>query len=303
MEEDRMEGDRIDIALLTSLRVLIEERSVSRAATRLGLSQPAVSAQLKRLRSVFEDQLLTPAGRDMALTARARAIEGPLHHILGEIQKLLNVGVDFDPATTAREFRVGMSEYTRSTCSGPFVAAARAAAPNAALTIMPIDGINASERLVDGSIELFICGDLFLTEALKSLTVRSDHQVLVQRKGHPRGCGPVSTGIFSSYEFAGYEHHSRLGSIIDEGLAANELTRKVSVKAPSFLALADIVAQTDLIAILPSQVALLFRDRLQSFDLPVRLPSYVTKAAWHERQQADSGHRWLRHLAAEALRR
>jgi DNA-binding transcriptional LysR family regulator len=126
---------------------------------------------------------------------------------------------------------------------------------------MPIDGINASERLVDGSIELFICGDLFLTEALKSLTVRSDHQVLVQRKGHPRGCGPVSSDIFSSYEFAGYEHHSRLGSIIDEGLAANELTRKVSVKAPSFLALADIVAQTDLIAILPSQVALLFRDR------------------------------------------
>jgi DNA-binding transcriptional LysR family regulator len=105
MEEDRMEGDRIDIALLTSLRVLIEERSVSRAATRLGLSQPAVSAQLKRLRSVFEDQLLTPAGRDMALTARARAIEGPLHHILGEIQKLLNVGVDFDrqpqPANSA----------------------------------------------------------------------------------------------------------------------------------------------------------------------------------------------------------
>jgi DNA-binding transcriptional LysR family regulator len=293
----------IDLALLASLEMLLAERSVSGAAARLGLSQPAVSAQLKRLRALFDDPILVSAGRGMVLTARAQSIEAPLRRLLGDFTELVRTGAAFDPETSSRHFTIGMTEYAVAISAGRLIGAVRSSAPAITIEVRAIDSRRVQDSLEDGTVDLLIGGDFVINDTLKAVSLYHDPLVFVQRCGHPRGAGPLDAPAMLAADYGAVAIvRSRLGTVVDVALNDHDIGRRVVAKFPSFLPLVDALIRSDLVAILPARVAALFADRLDAFESPLPLPCYSAKAAWHSHNQSDDGHRWLRKLAADVLR-
>lgn len=291
-----------DLPLLASLDVLLEERSVTRAAERLHLSQPAVSAQLARLRELLGDPLLLPSetGRGMVPTARALELQQPLRAALDLLRQAVRRDPPpFDPASAARTFRIAGNDNSILMLMLETVREAfQINAHGLKFAMVTPDYQRIAAQMAAGEVDLLVGGPRFMPDSLRSVSLQSVEFRMAQRKRHPRGQGPLTLASYCALRHALVSNEGGFTGFIDELLSAQGMSREVVLSVAQYNLLPPLLAATDLVATLPSRFLDQFADQLDTFALPLDAPALPMAMAWHARSDLDPGHVWLREQLA-----
>src|SRR5437764_7600120 len=188
----------VDLNLLKAFDALMAERAVTRAGSRIGLSQPAMSHALSRLRSLFSDDLFVRGRGGLEPTARAREIAPLISAAIEQIEAALNLGVGFDPAKSAGTFTAGMGEYAEVALVGCLAAAFARSAPRVTLRLLPLHGADAAEQLERGAIDVAVGHVNALPAQIESTLLFRDPFVVVVRQGHPVAAVPLSVEAYAA---------------------------------------------------------------------------------------------------------
>jgi DNA-binding transcriptional LysR family regulator len=292
----------VDLNLLKAFDALISEHAVTRAAVRIGLSQPAMSHALSRLRSLFADDLFVRTQTGMEPTAHAREIAPLVSAAIEHIEAALNLGVGFDPAKSAGIFTAGMAEYAEVALVGRLAQAFAEQAPRATLRLLPLNGADAAEQLERGMIDVAVAHLRALPTPIESQTLLRDPFVVIVRKGHPL----AATGALTIEAYAGQSHilvspRGDTSGAIDRILVDFGLRRRISLLVATYLALPAALAAADLIATVPSRTArqITATAEIEILPLPVDL-SMTVSMAWHRRAASEPAQAWFRSLLIEA---
>jgi DNA-binding transcriptional LysR family regulator len=291
----------LDLNLLRTLDALLEEQQVSRAALRLGVSQPAVSHALGRLRRHFGDPLLVRRGQEMVLTPRASELAGPLGQILASIRQLTGPA-RFDPSRAQGRLRIATTDYGLAIVMPRVLAGLAEQAPGLSIAYSPISG-EMFEQLESGFLDLCVTGQASCRD-LQVEVLFHERFVLATRAGHPLVGRPMTVEAFIAWPHVLVDVvHSRLHGI-DERLAAMNLKRHVAMRMPSFLAAAYFARDSDLVVPIPERIAVL---QAQPLGLAIHQPppaldlcAFDYVQAWHARRSDDPLHQWLRQLVRQA---
>jgi DNA-binding transcriptional LysR family regulator len=296
--------DQPDLNALYVIEALALERSVSRAADRLGLTQPAVSHALARLRESFQDDLFVRAGAVMAPTPVGEKVIDGVQRALAVIRQDIWQAKSFDAATTTRTFSVCLSDMGVIVLLPPLLAALHAQAPNATLRPIQVPSVELASALQDGEVDLAI-------GYLGRLGENLHQQSLFRRSlvGIIAGSGTRKTVKMSLERFVASRHVVSATLAITNQLLEKELRRqgmklRIGVDVQYLLAVPGLVANSDYIAVVPEELAALF-SRLAAVDvftLPIPLEDLTVQQFWHARYHNDAGHRWFRALVASTLR-
>lgn len=294
-----MHPREIDLNLLRTLGALIEERSVTRVAERLGVTQPAVSASLARLRVLLDDPLLVRGAGGMVPTARARQLSEPLRQIMKAAEEIVSTSSAFNPLTSRRSFVLIGTDFVEFAVLPQLLAGLATEAPGLQLLFRPSNPLNLERLMAEGEIDL---GIGYLPDAPSSLKQRalfSDRFVCIARRGSPH----ITEQSLTVEQFAALDHVQVLprdtavySTPIDEALGKLDLTRRVLLWQPSFLAVPFAVAASNAIATLPRRLATTFATLLPLtvFDVPLTLPPIDLTLYWHATAALDPAHQWLR---------
>lgn len=294
-----MEGS--DLGLLVALDALLQESSVTKAARRVGLSTPAMSHRLERLRVKLEDPLLVRAGRGMVLTPRAEALRPQVRSVVAAADRVMTPQAPFSPATLTRDFVIRATDYVLLVLGPTLDRIARAEAPQVGLRFMtntPEDG--ADLRAGHAHLAVGIYGAL--EPELKTRTLLSDRFVCVVRRGHPLGRRRLTLSRYVKLGHIQVAPRGRPGGYVDDLLAERGLARRVTRAVPSFAAALRLVQGSDDVLTVSARVlgALEPEPALEVRAPPLPLEPYALSLLWHPRLDGDPAHRWLRELFVRA---
>jgi DNA-binding transcriptional LysR family regulator len=297
----KMNLRQTDLGLLIALDALIAERSVTRAALRLGLSQPAMSSQLARLRDLFADPLLVPSGKKMLPTARATELRDPLHQLLTELTDLVRKRQTFDPALANQVFKVMSTDFLHRLVSMPAVGMFTQIAPGLQTALLLYDSKHAWLALENDEADFLIISDRLTPREAKTQILFDEGFVFAQRKGHPRGNVPPNLDEFCQLAHVLLSPEGgEFTNPIDDKLAKLSRKRKVAVSLPSFLLACPLIANTDFVAVLPERLALLMQSEIEIFPLPFKSARLKVVLSWHSRRELEPAHKWFRQQLALA---
>lgn len=290
-----MDISRIDFNLLATLEVLLSERSVSRAAQRLGLSQPALSAQLSRLRALFGDPLFIPNHRGMTPTPVATQLQQPLYAALCQMRRVVSDARAFDPARDSFTVHIAGSDYVQSAMLLDFTLALRRRAPGLRIALHSLDSARLMAQMEKGEVDLAVLTPENIADSLRSRPLFEDQYVLVARRGHPALRRTLDVRRFCELEHVMVS--PRGGSFttpVDDALEAMGLRRQVVVSASTFHSVPELVERSDLVALLPVRLVNAHTGRLRVLTPPLPVLGFSIHMAWHNRNHGDPAQRWLR---------
>jgi DNA-binding transcriptional LysR family regulator len=292
-----------DLAALGTLDALLQEVSVSRAAQRLGLSTPAVSHALARLRERFGDPLLVRAGRGMVLTPRAEALKPRVRDAMSMASLVFEDEAEFAPDRMERSFTVAMTDYVLLVFGGALDARLRASAPGLRLRVVP-NAVDDAARLRAGETDLAVGIYGELPPELKTRPIITDRLVCVVREGHPSVKRRLSLARFVELEHVQIAPRGRPGGYVDERLAERGLSRRVTRAVPYFQVALEMTAGSDRVLTVSERIARQLGPALglRILEPPLPLEPFALAMVWHPRFDADAGHRWLRERLVEVTR-
>ena len=296
-----------DLNLLKVFDAVMAERSLTRAAHHLALTQPAVSNALRRLREALGDDLLVRKGRGLEPTARGLELWPAVREALQKLQASLAPSV-FDAATATNSFVLTMADATAAELMPGLVEAITREAPSVTLRVVPLTTRDPRRLLEDGQADLAIG---HFPAALSDLTARAQageavsflhHRlfagdyVCVMRKGHPLAKGPLTLDRYCAARHMLVSFSGRAFGFIDEALILLHRTRLVVLTVNQFFTAGRVVAQSDLLTVLPRHFVKMtgFEGQLVQRELPFPVPAIQVDALWHQRQDNVSAHAWLR---------
>jgi len=283
-----------DLNLLVVFEAVLRERSVTKAGDKLGLSQPAMSHALNRLRWMLKDQLFVRTPDGMMPTPRAEHLAEPISRALRDLKRTLDPE-EFAPEEADRRFVIAMNNYAAVVLSGPVFGECRALAPHVRLSLRPSGTLDVPEMLDRGELDLAILGRQPSVSRFSSRPLLEDYYVAVTRRGHPTA-GPR----LELEAFAGLPHLVISSSgddlgFVDTELAARGLARVVMAEAP-YLSAGALLTQSDMVAVMGRQIAEEFRraHAIELTPLPIPSPPLASIMVWHSRFDDHPAHRWLR---------
>lgn len=291
-----MRINRLDLNQLACLEALLQERNVSRAARRVHLSQPALSATLARMRDFFGDPLLVPTGRTMSLSPFAQSLLEPLRDLLLQAQALSQRRPEADPARIERQVTVVGSDYVLRLLMGPVTARAAREAPGLRFDLRSIGGYLA-EELDQGDVDLVVSSASAITPSHPSEVLMRDAFCCVAWAGHSTVQGRLSrAGYLQSQHVTTVLGRGRVPTVDQLALDALGLQRQVAVQVPAFTLLPACIVGTDRIATLQRSLAeeLAAQGDLQLLPCPIPIPDIVIAVQWHRYQSHDRAIVWVR---------
>lgn len=298
----------LDLNLLVAFEALYTERSVTRAGRRLGLSQPAMSGALGRLRTMLGDELFVRTPRGLAPTARGEQLAGPIARALHDLRAALDPG-EFDPRSEARAFAIGAVDAAIAVVLPPVAARLLREAPSSRLTIAPIDPERAPSLLESGELDLALAPVGVVPQHLLSHDLFALDGLLAMRPGHPLVGRALTLADLAAYPFVqvAFAAVSPGRAPLDDALAACGQSRRVAVVVRSFLAVTPVLRATDALAILPAPFARLMaaEGQLAASPLPSPLSSssgMTMRLLWSRRQERSPASRWLRQVVLDEMR-
>lgn len=284
----------IDLNLLSAFDALYDERSVTRAAARLSLTQPTVSGMLQRLRHTFSDPLFVRTSHGVLPTPRAEAVAGPIKELLEKAQSLVSDGA-FAPSQAEGTIKLIASDYIQHAVVAPLISTLRRRAPRLKVLVAPRQEVGVTERMARGEIDLCISSRDVSDPDLPSLPLYRDRFVCVARRRH-RFRGPrISLRQLCKFDHLLVHPTGRsLWGPADETLAAVGHKRRVAVAVPSFHLLFELLATDDFVAFVPERVLSGRQLDVKTFDTGLKLPPIEVIASWHPRVSNEARHVWLR---------
>jgi DNA-binding transcriptional LysR family regulator len=287
----------VDLNLLVTLEALLTERNVTRAARRLHLSQPSVSVQLRKLREMFGDPLLSAVPGGMAPTTRAQALLPALRSTLADMRRLFRPTGSFEPRTARVTWQVAAADYAEYAILMPLLVRMRRVAPGIRMAVRGVGmGHGMMTRQLDsGGVDLVLMAmDTVPSHLHHAILYREDY-VLVGRKGHPALKGRLTLERLRQLDYSIMSPEGGgFRGVTDEVLESLGHRRRVVFSTQHFLFIPELVARTDIVAMVPSRLVRDRSDRLRIVAPPVSIPAYEMAMIWHERSELDPAHEWLR---------
>lgn len=291
----RMDLKNFDLNLLRVLDALLTEGSVSRAATRLRLSQPATSNALMRLRVQLEDPLFVRSRSGMVPTPRARELKAPVAQALANLSHVFNASPRFDPRVDTKTFVIAASDHAQLLVL-PALSKTMANFPKVKVRVVPLPRDFPREELETGALDLVIGAfDLAPGDAapkgLRRQVLASESYVIAGRRGHPA----LKTGAKVDLSLPQL-HVSPRGGTEGKFERKTRLDRNIVMFTPHYLVAPWVLASTDMLAALPERVARRFAEQFALQVVPVTVPHQQLKVVqlWHPWRQKDAAHVWLR---------
>ncbi|MFJ6479197.1 LysR family transcriptional regulator [Streptomyces sp. NPDC091682] len=297
----RVTQSGLDLNLLVALDVLLEEASVSRAAARMHLSEPAMSRTLGRIRKALGDPVLVRAGRVMVPTPHALAVQGEVRAVVDRARALFLTGTEVDLPTLTRTFTVLANDAFTAVYAATLFNRVTREAPGVRLRFLSESHVDVP-ALREGVADL----ELGVVDT-RSPEVRVEHladerMLGVVRQGHPLLRGRISARRFAAAEHLTASRRGRLEGPVDVALAEQGLSRRVVGSVGTFPASLFVLRESDLVGLMTSQVEPLAAALgLAAFEIPLALPPLPFGMAWHPRHDADPAHAWLRACARELV--
>ena len=299
-----MDLSRIDLNLLLVLDALVEEKNLARAATRLGIPQATMSAQLARLRKLVGDPVLVRNQGKMVPTARGWELHAAVRKVLAQVQDTLAPPMPFDPATSRNTFTIGATDYAEFALLPALVSKLGEIAPGVRVAVRSLVGEQPLKDLENGRVDLVV-GELSeIPAGLKKLQLFGERPVAVIRKGHPKVTSKTTALLPQHIDALSFVQVVPRGGVpppLSDVLRDAGFDTHVALKVPSFLVAPMVVAQTDHAAVLPERVARHFAKLLpiKVLELPLRLDGPPLLLVWRGGEEPASIS-WLRNVVAQA---
>jgi DNA-binding transcriptional LysR family regulator len=302
-----MYSSELDLLSLKAFCLLMNARSVSRAATSLGVSQPTMSRLLSRLRHSLGDPLLIWAGGRMVPTPRALALEPEIRQIVDAMDRITRPSELFDPASSESTIVLAAAGHLETILLSSVMKRIAAEAPRVSLDIRAPHRLHDTAALERGELDFIVGWSTAPLPTLRSRLLFTDRLVCIARTGHPALHGSTMTyENFLNLSHVQFDFPGRTTTdlVIQQRLAQEGERLSVRFRVQSSQTLTEVVANTDLIAILPNRFAQRFLNQhaLMVLDLPLKLPTMQNKAFWHERAHSDPRSRWFRKVLANVAR-
>ncbi|MET4040151.1 DNA-binding transcriptional LysR family regulator [Bradyrhizobium sp. RT6a] len=297
-----MNLNSLDLNLLTALDALLREASVSRAALRIGLSQPAASHALQRLRDIFGDPLLVRTGARMELTPRAQALRAPLAQALDQVRGLF-LSDEFDAARSERQFRLMMPDLAVELLMPPLMEKVTRLAPNVRIDVVPWRGPAIFHAEFARTIDLVISiGNAF--KGFHRQLLYTDSDALAVRRGHTMATKLRRRETFLAARHIGVVIRGQPEDLIDTWLRTKGIDRHIALVVPGYLEALHVVARTDLVAFVPRRLIAALSKQLGLVTVTPPLDPGIDEQFmfYPTRAQMDPGSIWLRRLMLETGR-
>jgi DNA-binding transcriptional LysR family regulator len=293
----------VDLRQLRAFEVLLRERNLTRAATVLGVAQPALSKTLAKLRRYFADPLFVRAGNRMEPTAKALEIADAVHALLDDATMLRARHRPFDPKTSARTFSFSVVDSGLVRLLPPLLRYLEQHAPGVRLRVTPIEFDELEAALESGRLDFAMGSFRSRSKRIRRQVLWSVHYLSVVRRDHPRLAAKPTFAAFAAERHvlvstAGTGHeHQQVERALERALPEEQIVCRV----PTFIAAAYAASRTDAVATLPAGVATELGEafKLRSFAPPMRLPRIDVSQHWHERFHREPGNQWIREVFVE----
>jgi len=297
-----MRLQRLDLNLLVALDALLTERNVTRAAERIHISQPGMSAALRKLRQHFDDPLLERIGRNLELTAKGRALAAPVKSILSQVGELGDQSADFDASSARRVFRISATTYGCEILATPLICRLREVAPLISVQFEELSA-DTADRILDGQIDFAVTISARLLDkmqayedSMRSEKLFTDGFVVAISKDSAHTADTIT---FDELCGMGYLETRFGGSIAG---ISEQLWRQQSRQPhtcgwlPNFHLTLNTVGRTNMVAILPSLLMAMQGDRhnARAMPVPFEMPVLEERLYWHRRNDGDPGHVWMK---------
>ena len=293
----------IDLNLLAVLDVVLDERNVRRAATRLGITPSAVSHALRRLRELTGDPLVVRTAQGVVPTARAERLAAPLGKALFELRSVLADETESNPATLRRSFAISSADLAQFVLLPQLFGSLAQQAPHVRIVVRPPRG-DLFDSLARGTLDLAFGIFEQAPEGFRYQALFHEDFLCVVRRDHPAARRPLTLERYLALSHVSIAPRGSDGSIVDSALGKLGQRRTVALVVPHFLVAPYIVAQTDMALMLPARVARHFAEHLplKLLPPPLLLSGFTIGQLWHDRAHRDPAHKWLRKLIAEQPR-
>jgi LysR family transcriptional regulator, nod-box dependent transcriptional activator len=300
-----MRHEKLDLNLLVALDALLQEQSVSRAADRVFITQPAMSNALARLRAHFQDELVVQVGRRLVLTEKATALKDEVRAILLRISAVTRPTAAFDPAAATRQFRIAASDYFCSVAIPGFLERLARGAPGISVDVLPLSP-RLNEDLERGEVDLLVVPALYAVKGYPSRKLFEDDWVCVVWAESAAARRRLTLDAFMAMEHVVKRENHALFPPMDEWMLARaKLHRTVAVRLPQYGLLPLAVVGTERVATVQRRLAEQARASLPLKLLACPFPCEPLQEAmqWHPMREADAGHAWFREQLAAACGR
>lgn len=286
----------VDLNLLKLFDALLKERSVTRAGQRLGLSQPAASRGLGRLRKLMADPLMVRTSQGLELTPRAIELAEPVAKLLDDARSIVAPSV-FDASTASGSLTIATTDHMTLLMMPTLLSSLEQLAPGLDL-IIPAQSSDNVAAVSRGDADMAIGVFYELPDRLHRRALYDEDLVCLVRRNHPVTMEGLNLDSFISLKHISVIITGHGGSTVDDALADHGLTRRIAVRLPHFLAAPMLVAKSDMILCLPRRLA---RQMYQSvaieiLELPLEVEPFTPSVIWHARHNSDPAHTWLRQL-------
>lgn len=291
-----MDTRNLDLGLLVTLETLLAERNVTRAARRLNLSQPALSARLARLRDALGDPLLIPGQRGMVLTQRALEMMQPLREALEGVRRVVEQGAQFNPETVQAKVVIAASDYVQYTLLARYSVLLRTEAPMIRIAWRSMPDLLALEMQMErGEVDLALARPETAPEGMRQRQLYEEEYVVIARREHPVVRGTIDLDAFCALDHIVVS--TRGGGFsgpTDASLEAIGRRRTVALSTSGFLIVPEVVSRSDMIAVVPRRIADGWSDQVKVLEPPLRIPGFAIACIWHDRTTNHPAQSWLR---------
>lgn len=301
-----MRFNKLDLNLLVVLNALLAERSISRAAEKIYLSQPATSNALARLRAYFNDELLVSSGRQLLLTPRAKELVEPVREVLMRIDATIAAQPVFDPATETRAFTLLVSDYTTAVLVPALLASLYREAPGLRITLRD-QSDKPGEVLERGDADFLVIPSQFLSKDHPSAALFEEDYLCVTWDGNTRVRERLTFDDYLAcgHVIATFASTTPLSTFDGWFMESFDVKRRVEVTAPTMTALPSLVVGTDRIATVHRRIAMRAQETLpiKVWEPPPRIPRLVQMLQWHKHRNHDPAISWIRDQIVNAATR
>jgi len=289
----------VDLNLLVALDALLSELHVTRAADRIGLSQPAMSNALSRLRHIFKDELLVRTAAGMQPTPRALELAEPTRQVIRQIERVFETDTGFDPGQSNRTFTIRLSDLLELLLLPSLLEGVGQEAPHVAFDVVHLAPARTIEALEKDEIDLAVSMGLEHSGSIRSHVLFPDRMVCVMRKSHPLACEEMTLENFLGCRHMKISLSPTDLRFVDDVLAREQLRRGVALNVPHWMIVPHVLERTNFVAVMPGRLAAAIGGEiLIAQELPFASALFNWTLYWHRRHEGNPANRWLRaHLS------